>query len=82
LTPLATGEIVTQDGVISAPITGGSTTLIEAVRALDAQSIVVDDIALRRPTLDDVFLSLTGHSAEDEAPPAPGRGRRRGPVRR
>lgn len=82
LAPLATGEIVTQDGLISAPITGGSTTLIEAVRALDAQSIEVEDIALRRPTLDDVFLSLTGHSAEDEAPAPARRSRRRGPVRR
>jgi ABC-2 type transport system ATP-binding protein len=83
LAPLATGEIVSQEGLISAPITGGSTTLIEAVRALDAQGIVVEDIALRRPTLDDVFLSLTGHSAEDDAqPPVRSRGRRRGPVRR
>jgi len=82
LVPLATGEIVTQDGLISAPITGGSTTLIEAVRALDAQQIEVDDIALRRPTLDDVFLSLTGHATEDETPAPPSRSRRRGPVRR
>lgn len=82
LAPLATGEIITQDALVSAPITGGSTTLIEAVRVLDAQQIEVDDIALRRPTLDDVFLSLTGHATEDETPAPPSRSRRRGPVRR
>jgi ABC-2 type transport system ATP-binding protein len=43
---------------------GGSQHLFEVFRELDTQSIVVDDIALRRPTLDDVFLSLTGHRAE------------------
>lgn len=79
LAPIATGEILEQEGLVSAPITGGSTTLIEAVRVLDAAHITVDDIALRRPTLDDVFLSLTGHSTEEDARPAPSsRGRGRG----
>lgn len=66
LAPIATGEILIQESVISAPITGGSTSLIEGVRALDAAGIAIDDITLRRPTLDDVFLSLTGHAAEEE----------------
>jgi len=39
--------------------------IVEAVRRLDEASIGVEDIALRRPTLDDVFLALTGHAAED-----------------
>jgi ABC-2 type transport system ATP-binding protein len=39
--------------------------IVEAVRRLDEASIDVEDIALRRPTLDDVFLALTGHAAED-----------------
>jgi ABC-type multidrug transport system ATPase subunit len=39
--------------------------LIEAVRRLDEAGVTVDDIALRRPTLDEVFLHLTGHMAED-----------------
>jgi ABC-2 type transport system ATP-binding protein len=34
------------------------------VRRLDTAGIAVDDLGLRRPTLDDVFLSLTGHAAE------------------
>ena len=78
LAPIATGEILEQEGLVSAPITGGSTTLIEAVRLLDAAHVTVDDIALRRPTLDDVFLSLTGHSTEEDARPAPSQSKRRG----
>ncbi len=42
-------------------------TIVEAVRRLDEAGIGVDDISLRRPTLDDVFLSLTGHVAEVES---------------
>jgi ABC-2 type transport system ATP-binding protein len=39
-------------------------TIVEAVRRLDEVGVGVDDLGLRRPTLDDVFLSLTGHAAE------------------
>jgi ABC-2 type transport system ATP-binding protein len=49
-----------------APIRGGAPVLTEALRDLDAASVVVRDIGLRRPTLDDVFLTLTGHTAEAE----------------
>lgn len=48
---------------ISAPVTDRITALTDAVRALDAAGIVVDDIGLRRPTLDEVFLNLTGRPA-------------------
>jgi ABC-2 type transport system ATP-binding protein len=41
--------------------------LAEAVRRLDEQGVVIDDITMRRPTLDDVFLTLTGHAAEERA---------------
>ena len=41
--------------------------IVEAVRRLDEAGVGVEDLALRRPTLDDVFLALTGHAAE-EAP--------------
>ena len=44
---------------------GGARTLVKVVRGLDEAGIAIDDIALRRPTLDDVFLSLTGHAAEN-----------------
>ena len=43
----------------------GSQGLIRAIRDLDAAGIEIADIGLRRPTLDDVFMSLTGHSAEN-----------------
>ena len=44
----------------------GGDALIETVRGLDARGISPLDLALRRPTLDDVFLTLTGHTAEEE----------------
>ncbi len=47
---------------ISIPAPDGATTLSEALRRLDASGIQLADIALRRPSLDDVFLSITGHS--------------------
>jgi ABC-2 type transport system ATP-binding protein len=68
---VSTGEPQVADARISAPVTGGSTVLVDAIRALDAQGIEVDDLTLRRPTLDDVFLSLTGHAAEDQEAPVP-----------
>jgi ABC-2 type transport system ATP-binding protein len=40
--------------------------IVEAVRRLSEAGVGVDDLAVRRPTLDDVFLSLTGHAAEDD----------------
>jgi len=51
------------------PVSGGASRLGDALRRLDAEQIAVDDIGLRRPTLDDVFLSLTGHTAEADADP-------------
>ena len=44
--------------------TAGPSALLDSVRRLDDGSIAIADIALHRPTLDDVFLSLTGHVAE------------------
>jgi ABC-2 type transport system ATP-binding protein len=63
-------------------VTGGSKVLIEALRQLDAAGVVVQDVGIRRPTLDDVFLALTGHAAEDAPDPSaagtkPGRGSRK-----
>ncbi|EME56725.1 daunorubicin resistance protein DrrA family ABC transporter ATP-binding protein [Amycolatopsis decaplanina] len=47
-------------------VEGGPKALIEALRRLDAQDVAVQDVALHRPTLDDVFLSLTGHATDEE----------------
>jgi ABC-2 type transport system ATP-binding protein len=51
---------------IAAP--GGSRLLPVVVRALDEAAVPVEDIALRRPTLNEVFLALTGHSTTDTTP--------------
>jgi ABC-2 type transport system ATP-binding protein len=56
---------------LTVPATGGAAKLVEVVRDLGEAGVMIDDIALRRPTLDDVFLALTGHaSASDDAPGA------------
>ncbi|MGW9448408.1 ATP-binding cassette domain-containing protein [Streptomyces sp. NPDC055632] len=68
--------------MLTVPVTGGAKLLAEVIRDLDAVGVEIDDIGLRRPTLDDVFISLTGHAAEreEEEDGAPdqqdGRGRR------
>jgi ABC-2 type transport system ATP-binding protein len=50
-------------GTVRVPVRGGTTVLAEAVRHLDAAGITIADLALHRPTLDDVFLALTGRAA-------------------
>jgi ABC-2 type transport system ATP-binding protein len=50
---------------ICLPVATGPKALMEAVRRLDEIEIELHDVALRRPTLDDVFLALTGHAAEE-----------------
>jgi ABC-2 type transport system ATP-binding protein len=74
LRPLAQGEaqLDEQTRRLSMPVTGGTETLAEALRRLAVTSVQVLDVGLRRPDLDDVFLTLTGHAAEDAAePPEP-----------
>ncbi|MFG2996388.1 ATP-binding cassette domain-containing protein [Streptomyces sp. NPDC048340] len=52
---------------LTVPVAGGARLLAEVIRELDGRGIEIDDIGLRRPTLDDVFISLTGHAAERAA---------------
>ena len=65
LAGLGDGAPSAVDGVVSMPVAEGG-GIAEAVRALDAAGIAIGDIATRRPTLDDVFLELTGHAAVDQ----------------
>jgi ABC-2 type transport system ATP-binding protein len=82
---LGAGEPTTDEEtrLIRVPVgSDGPTVLLETVRRLDDASIPIEDIALHRPTLDDVFLSLTGHAAEvaleesEEPQPEPEKKRR------
>jgi ABC-2 type transport system ATP-binding protein len=57
-------------GTVVVPVADGSSALVEAVRRLDAAGIPIADLSLRRPTLDDVFLTLTGHAADAETTPS------------
>lgn len=63
---------------ISAPVTTGAGALIEVLRALDGAGIHPLDVALKRPSLDDVFMALTGHVAEVEEVPTGGKKKRKG----
>jgi ABC-2 type transport system ATP-binding protein len=48
---------------VEAPVTGGARRMPEIVRELDAAGVLLDDLGIRRPSLDDVFLTLTGRAA-------------------
>jgi ABC-2 type transport system ATP-binding protein len=77
----ACGEAPTVDSLarmVSAPAGSGTRALLDVVRILDATSIEPLDIGVRRATLDDVFLSLTGQGTSDqgEAQPPTGHGKR------
>jgi ABC-2 type transport system ATP-binding protein len=54
-----------ETGEITLPADGGTTLLPEVVRRLDAEKIVIAELTLKQPTLDDVFLSITGHTTEE-----------------
>jgi len=58
-------EVDRQTHSLTAPVTGGAAVLTEALRRLDQGNIGLHDVGLRRPTLDDVSLTLTGHAAEE-----------------
>jgi ABC-2 type transport system ATP-binding protein len=55
-----------QDRRVSVSVGSHDGVLTRAIRELDAAGVHVDDIGFRRPTLDEVFLTLTGHVAEDK----------------
>jgi len=65
---VATGPLRTDadSGALSAPVTNGIDTLSKVLRELESRGVDIVDIGLRRPTLDDVFMKLTGHGASQE----------------
>ncbi|MGY1715236.1 ATP-binding cassette domain-containing protein [Geodermatophilus sp. SYSU D01106] len=69
LRPLAVDEphVDEQARRLSIPVSGGAEVLAEALARLDGHTADIFDVGLRRPDLDDVFLALTGHAAEDRA---------------
>jgi ABC-2 type transport system ATP-binding protein len=79
LADLAAAEVSVDDHgrQLSIPVKSGTASLVEAMRRLDTTQIVVTDVALRRPTLDDVFLTLTGHAAEQAENDKPKAGAKR-----
>ncbi|MCQ3802518.1 MAG: ATP-binding cassette domain-containing protein [bacterium] len=62
----AVGDLASEERnrKVTVPISGGAAVLTRALRTLDAAGIDLHDVGLRRPTLNDVFLTLTGHTAE------------------
>jgi ABC-2 type transport system ATP-binding protein len=65
LAPLADERPKCEHGILVMPLNKSRGDIAEAVRRLDAARVGIADIAVRRPTLDDVFISLTGHAAEE-----------------
>jgi ABC-2 type transport system ATP-binding protein len=68
LAPDGTGSVDRHTRRLTIAASGGAAELVDVVRRLGDERIKVDDVGLRRPTLDDVFLTLTGHAAEEPEP--------------
>jgi ABC-2 type transport system ATP-binding protein len=66
LAPIASDPPFVLDGSVSVPVAERRGTIAEAVRRLDDAGIAIDDITVRTPTLDDVFLTLTGQHLDVE----------------
>lgn len=66
----APATIEAEDRRVAVPIAESSGLITRVAAALDAEGIVIGDAQLRHPTLDDVFLQITGHAAQDAAEPA------------
>jgi ABC-2 type transport system ATP-binding protein len=67
LAVLSDGAPVSEDSVVRLNVRQRSGIIVQAVRQLSEAGVGVEDLTVRRPTLDDVFLELTGHAAEDQA---------------
>jgi ABC-2 type transport system ATP-binding protein len=67
LGPVCLDRPVADGAVVRAPVRRRRGLIPDIVRALDDADVGIDDIAIHRPTLDDVFMALTGHAAEETA---------------
>ena len=65
LAEIAEERPTVEEDTVRAAVRRRSGIIADAVRRLDDADVCVEDIAMRRPTLDDVFIALTGHAAED-----------------
>ena len=72
LAEVSVADVVVEENSrrLTAPVTGGAAALGEALHRLDDAGVGIIEIGVRRPTLDDVFLALTGHVAEVAEPGA------------
>jgi ABC-2 type transport system ATP-binding protein len=68
LTAVTGAQPLAEDTLVRAPVSRREGTVAEALRRLDDAGVDVADLTLRRPTLDDVFLHLTGHAADEGEP--------------
>jgi ABC-2 type transport system ATP-binding protein len=66
LTEMASERPSFRNHTVIAPVRGHAGAIAQAVRRLDDAGVGIDDLSLQRPTLDDVFMALTGHAAEEE----------------
>jgi ABC-2 type transport system ATP-binding protein len=71
LDEVAVGDVGIESRTLVAPIRGGAKVLRVALDRLAAEEVEVGDVGLRLPTLDEVFLSLTGHAADGDASDTP-----------
>ena len=78
----ATGSFDAEARSVTLPVTQTDHVVPTVVRALDDAGIDVLDVAVRQPTLDDVFLQLTGHTASDDESESEGDDAQRGAARR
>ncbi|HTZ62774.1 MAG TPA: ATP-binding cassette domain-containing protein [Solirubrobacteraceae bacterium] len=65
LAPITDDSVEVDGNLVTVSVHRRSGAIVEVVRRLDEVDVGIEDIVLRRPTLDDVFLALTGHAAEE-----------------
>ena len=81
---MGAAEVLDDGRTVALTVGDAGRAVLEVVRSLDAAGLTPEWLTVREPTLDDVFLQLTGRKAEDAQPDAPaepaqgGRGRKRG----